>query len=116
MAKAKKFATLMDMKTNSLKIIFISAFIFFTSSAFAIQVGERIPELKIKNQNGKTINLNDYKGQFVLLYFYPKDDTKGCTVQATTLRDQFPEFKKHNAVVFGVSRQGEKSHKQFIEK
>lgn len=101
------------MKIHTLLFVLFFA---FGISAHALKVGDPIPDLKLKNQNGKWIRLQDYKDQFVLLYFYPKDETKGCTIEATNLRDQFAEFKKSKAVVLGVSRQDEKSHQQFIEK
>lgn len=82
----------------------------------ALAPGEKIPDLKAKNQNGKLVQLASYRGQFVLLYFYPKDDTPGCTAQAQGLRDKYAEFKKANAAVLGISRQDEKSHRDFIAK
>jgi thioredoxin-dependent peroxiredoxin len=82
----------------------------------ALSAGEKVPALKAKNQHGKTISLDQYQGKYVLIYFYPKDDTPGCTAQAQGLRDQYPEFKKANATVLGVSRQDEKSHQDFISK
>jgi peroxiredoxin Q/BCP len=82
----------------------------------ALVPGEKAPDFQAKNQHGKTIKLSDYKNKFVLIYFYPKDDTPGCTVQAQGLRDKYDEFKKANAVILGVSRQDEKSHKEFIAK
>jgi peroxiredoxin Q/BCP len=82
----------------------------------ALKPGENAPDFSAKNQNGKEIRLADLKGKYVLLYFYPKDDTPGCTKEACQFRDGFAQFGKHNAVVFGVSRQDSESHKAFIAK
>lgn len=66
--------------------------------------------------DGKTVHLSDFKGQTVVLYFYPKDDTPGCTVQACALRDRYAHLMEQHAVVFGVSVDSPASHKKFIEK
>jgi peroxiredoxin Q/BCP len=66
--------------------------------------------------DGQTVSLGDFKGQTVVLYFYPKDDTPGCTTQACGLRDAWPQFAKKKAVVFGVSIDPAKSHAKFIKK
>ncbi len=73
------------------------------------------PDFTLPDQDGKTRSLSDYKGKWVLLYFYPKDDTPGCTVEACTIRDQFQDFKKINAVVLGVSTDSVASHKRFVD-
>jgi peroxiredoxin Q/BCP len=70
----------------------------------------------MQDQEGKVHNLADYKGQWVLMYFYPKDDTPGCTKQACAIRDDFPAFKKLGLTVFGVSADSVKSHAKFVEK
>jgi peroxiredoxin Q/BCP len=77
--------------------------------------GEQAPDFSIPDQNGVTHSLSDYKGKWVLLYFYPKDNTPGCTIEACTIRDQFKDFKKINAVVLGVSTDSVKSHKKFAD-
>ena len=82
----------------------------------AVSPGDMAPDFTAKNQNGKTVQMKDFKGKYVLLYFYPKDDTPGCTMQAQGLRDIHKTLKELNTVVFGVSRQGEKSHQEFIKK
>jgi peroxiredoxin Q/BCP len=82
--------------------------------AHALKVNDSVPAIEAKNQDGKTIKLEELKGHFVLYYFYPADDTPVCTKEACSLRDNFDEIKKLNALVFGISRQDEKSHKQFI--
>ena len=91
-----------------------SALALFSSAALAIAPGTQAPNFNIPNQDGKMIQLSDYRGKYVLLYFYPKDETPGCTAQACTLRDQYDAIKAENAVVFGISRQGAESHKKFI--
>jgi len=74
------------------------------------------PLFTLPDQNGKEHALADYKGKWVLLYFYPKDDTPGCTKEACTIRDSFPDFKKLKITVLGVSVDSVKSHKKFEEK
>ncbi|MBI3633147.1 MAG: thioredoxin-dependent thiol peroxidase [Candidatus Vogelbacteria bacterium] len=81
-----------------------------------IKVGEKAPEFKLQDQNGKLHSLSDYGGKWVLLYFYPKDDTPGCTKEACMIRDDFFNFEKISTVVLGVSTDSVKSHKKFEEK
>ena len=81
-----------------------------------VQVGKKAPAFNLKDQNGKAHALSQYAGKWTLLYFYPKDDTPGCTKEACMLRDNFPAFKKLGITVFGVSADDEKSHKKFEEK
>lgn len=78
--------------------------------------GSKAPAFTLPDQNGKEHSLKDYVGTWVLLYFYPKDDTPGCTIEACTIRDQFKDFKKIGAVVLGVSTDSVASHKKFAEK
>lgn len=78
--------------------------------------GTKAPLFKLSDQDGKTHALKDLKGSWVLLYFYPKDDTPGCTKQACMIRDNFPAFKKLKCTVLGISIDTEKSHKKFEEK
>jgi peroxiredoxin Q/BCP len=87
-----------------------------TIAAQASSVGSMAPTFTAKNQDGKNVNLSDFSGKPVLLYFYPKDETPGCTKEACEFRDKYAEFKKVGAVVLGVSRQDEKSHKEFTTK
>jgi thioredoxin-dependent peroxiredoxin len=77
--------------------------------------GKAAPAFSLPDQDGKTHTLGDYKGKWVLLYFYPKDDTPGCTVEACTIRDQFKDFKKIGAEVIGISTDSVKSHKKFAD-
>lgn len=79
------------------------------------KVGDKAPEFNLPDQNGKIHNLSDYKGKWVLVYFYPKDFTPGCTTEACTLRDAFPNFTKTKAEVLGISIDSVESHKKFAE-
>jgi peroxiredoxin Q/BCP len=81
-----------------------------------LAVGKKAPAFSLKDQNGKKHTLKENLGKWVLVYFYPKDNTPGCTKEACMIRDTFPDFKKLNCVVFGVSTDGETSHKKFEEK
>ena len=78
--------------------------------------GDQAPDFATKNQNGDDVKLSDFKGKRVVLYFYPKDDTPGCTKQACSLRDSFGTFEEKGIKVFGVSNDDEKSHQKFISK
>ena len=79
------------------------------------EVGKKAPAFTLPVQLGVEHSLKDYAGKWVLLYFYPKDDTPGCTIEACTIRDQFKDFKKIGAVVLGVSTDSVKSHKKFAD-
>lgn len=81
-----------------------------------LKKGDKAPLFESKDQDGNTVKLNDYKGKKVILYFYPKDDTPGCTAEACNLRDNFSDLQKEGYEVLGVSIDSEKSHKKFIEK
>lgn len=81
-----------------------------------MNIGDKAPELLGTDQDGKEIKLSDYKGKKIVLYFYPKDSTPGCTSQACSLRDNCELMQKRGYAVIGVSVQDEKSHKKFIEK
>lgn len=97
----------------------ISSLLFLAGPALAgaVTIGEALPtDLSAKNQDGKTVQLSSFKGKYLLLFFYPKDDTPGCTKQACQLRDSYADFGKLNTVILGISRQDEKSHKAFIAK
>jgi len=80
------------------------------------EVGALAPAFKLQDQAGKWHSLSDYKGHWVALYFYPKDDTPGCTTQACSFRDNVFAFKKENAVILGISVDDVASHKAFAEK
>lgn len=81
-----------------------------------IQVGAKAPEIKGKDQNGNEVTLSSFKGKKLVLYFYPKDDTPGCTAEACNLRDNYDALIKAGYAILGVSTDDEKSHKKFIEK
>jgi peroxiredoxin Q/BCP len=78
--------------------------------------GVKAPDFSAPDPSGKIVSLSDFKGKTVILYFYPKDDTPGCTVEACSFRDEHNAFKKKGAVVIGVSPDNAKSHTKFIEK
>ncbi len=78
--------------------------------------GSKAPAFSLPASNGKTVKLSDLKGGTVILYFYPKDDTSGCTLEAQEFRDLDKDFKKAKATVFGVSPDSVESHCKFIEK
>jgi peroxiredoxin Q/BCP len=79
-------------------------------------VGAKAPSFSAPDQTGKMVSLSDFAGKTVILYFYPKDDTPGCTTQACSFRDSHAAFKKQGSVVLGVSPDNGKSHVKFIEK
>jgi thioredoxin-dependent peroxiredoxin len=81
-----------------------------------LKEGDIAPEFAAMTNGGGKISLADYAGKNVILYFYPKDDTPGCTKEACAFRDHFAEFKKLGAVVLGVSTDSAKSHDKFVEK
>jgi len=81
-----------------------------------IEPGHKAPAFSLKDQNGKTHRLADYAGRPVVLYFYPKDDTPGCTKEASAFRDNLPRFDTASAVVLGISGQNEASKAKFAKK
>lgn len=81
-----------------------------------MKVGDKAPDLLGINEKGEEIRLSNYKGKKVVLYFYPKDSTPGCTAQACNLRDNYTELRQAGYEVIGVSVDSEKSHQKFIEK
>lgn len=81
-----------------------------------IEIGNKAPEILGVDQNGKEVRLSDYAGKKLVLYFYPKDSTPGCTSEACSLRDNYEELKAKGYEVVGVSVDSEKSHQKFIEK
>ncbi|ERM83245.1 thiol peroxidase [Rhodonellum psychrophilum GCM71 = DSM 17998] len=82
----------------------------------SLEVGKPAPDFEAKDQDGNLIKLSDFKGKKVVLYFYPKDNTPGCTTQACNLRDNYEALQKAGYVILGISSDSEKSHKKFIEK
>lgn len=102
---------------------FISIFLFILLTASTViqaqtslKAGDKAPDFVSKDQNGKTVSLRQFKGKKLVLYFYPKDNTSGCTAQACSLRDNFKELKKQGYTILGVSIDDEASHRGFIEK
>jgi peroxiredoxin Q/BCP len=81
-----------------------------------LQVGDVAPDFEAVTDEGKRVKLSDYRGKRVVLYFYPKDDTPGCTIQACAFRDHYPAIEEKNAVVLGVSPDDEASHVKFKSK
>ena len=81
-----------------------------------IKLNTKAPDFNLPDQDGKLHKLSDYKGRWVLLYFYPKDNTPGCTKEACGIRDEFKNFKNLNIVVLGISADSQQSHKKFIQK
>lgn len=82
----------------------------------SLKVGAKAPDFKGKDQNGKLISLKDFKGKKLVLYFYPKDSTPGCTAESCNLRDNYPALLKKGYAIVGVSADNEKKHQKFIEK
>ncbi|BDA70805.1 Alkyl hydroperoxide reductase/ Thiol specific antioxidant/ Mal allergen [Calothrix sp. PCC 7716] len=82
----------------------------------ALAVGTNAPAFTAKDTNGNTVSLSDFKGKTVVLYFYPKDDTPGCTKQACSFRDAQPDYQNKDVVVLGVSADNESSHQAFTQK
>src|SRR5262249_10079315 len=86
------------------------------SKGEAMKVGQKAPDFTVTDDSGKKVKLSDFKGKKVVLYFYPKDDTPGCTTEACNFRDGISEMKRQGAVVLGVSADSVESHKKFKEK
>jgi len=85
-------------------------------SAGEVAVGDRAPDFELPSSSGKQVRLSSFRGSQVVLYFYPKDDTPGCTTEACVFRDNLPKFDKLDAVVLGVSHDSLTSHAKFIKK
>lgn len=81
-----------------------------------LEIGTKAPDFSLPDQNGEIHNLKDYKGKKVILYFYPKDNTAGCTKQACGFAQLYPQFLEKGAVILGVSKDSVTSHKKFEEK
>ena len=81
-----------------------------------LAVGKRAPAFKLKNKDGRTVSLSDYKGKWVVLYFYPKDDTSGCTKEAIEFSGLKKDFERESAVILGVSPDSAQSHEKFATK
>ncbi|MBQ9328852.1 MAG: thioredoxin-dependent thiol peroxidase [Solobacterium sp.] len=81
-----------------------------------LELNSPAPEFTLPDQNGELHSLSDFRGSKVILYFYPKDNTSGCTAEACSFRDRFPAFSEQGAVVIGISKDSVKSHKNFETK
>ena len=81
-----------------------------------VEVGKKAPSFSLKDQDGNKVSLSELKGKNVVLYFYPKDNTSGCTQEACNFRDHFPNFGRLDAVIIGVSPDSVESHKKFATK
>lgn len=81
-----------------------------------LEIGTKAPEFALYDQDGHLHTLNNYLGRKIILYFYPKDQTAGCTKEACSFRDRYPQFTEKGAVILGVSKDSVKSHKNFEEK
>jgi peroxiredoxin Q/BCP len=81
-----------------------------------LKEGDTAPQFSVQTNEGKSVSLDDFKGKNVILYFYPRDNTPGCTKEACAFRDDFAKFKTKGAVVLGVSTDSVKSHQKFVEK
>lgn len=82
----------------------------------ALRTGDPAPDFNLPDQDGKIHSLSEFKGKKVVVYFYPKDDTPGCTTEACGFRDEWDVYKEHGIVVIGISYDSPKSHKKFQEK
>lgn len=81
-----------------------------------LKVGQKAPDINLPDQTGKLHRLSDYKGQWILIYFYPNDNTPGCTKEACGIRDNFPAFNKLKIKILGISKNSVKSHAKFAKK
>ncbi len=87
-----------------------------TMSTESLKVGDVAPDFALPADNGQTVRLSDLRGKRVVVYFYPKDNTSGCTTQACGFRDRYPDIQERNAVVLGISPDGIASHQKFKTK
>ena len=101
------------LKFFTLSVIMLG---FLWGKSMPISVGEPAPEFSLSDENGKMHSLLNYRGQKIVVYFYPKDDTPGCTKEACGIRDEFSSFEDNQIVVFGVSYDNASSHRKFKKK
>jgi len=106
----------MQFKSIITASVVVFLLVFSSSSIAGIKVGDQAPNFALQDQNNLTHTLSDYEGQWIVLYFYPKDDTPGCTTQACDFRDAVKRIIASKAVLFGLSLDSVRSHKLFAEK
>ena len=106
------------MRLSVIKQLFLLVFLLITSSSVLanLEVGDKAPNFILNDQNNQAHQLSDYEGRWVILYFYPKDDTPGCTTQACDFRDAVKRIIASRSVVFGLSLDSVESHKRFSDK
>ena len=106
------------MRLSVIKPIFLLVILLITSSSVLanLEVGDKAPNFILNDQNNEAHQLSDYEGRWVILYFYPKDDTPGCTTQACDFRDAVKRIIASRSVVFGLSLDSVESHKRFSDK
>jgi peroxiredoxin Q/BCP len=97
-------------------VVAVCAGVLFGAQAAELAPGQAAPEFALKDQHGALQRLSDYRGKWLVVYFYPKDDTPGCTKEACKFRDNLPEIRALNAQVLGVSVDNAESHARFAEK
>jgi len=96
--------------------VFVFAQMFGSAAAAALNAGDEAPGFELQDQHGTLHKLADYRGQWLVLYFYPKDDTPGCTTEACAFRDELVTFRRMGVAVVGVSLDAVKSHEEFAKK
>lgn len=101
------------LKFFTLSVIMLG---FLWGKSMPISVGDPAPEFSLSDENGKMHSLSQYRGQKIVVYFYPKDDTPGCTKEACGIRDEFSSFVDNQIVVFGISYDNASSHRKFKKK
>ena len=109
------------MKKISIILLLLVAFVIvgfklYSNTMKKIEVGDTVPTFELKDQNGKLVTINAAVGKPMVIYFYPKDDTPGCTKEACKFRDEFESFSDLGALVIGISADSVASHKKFEEK
>ena len=106
------------MRLSVIKLIFLLILLLIASSSVLanLEVGDKAPNFILNDQNNESHQLSDYEGRWVILYFYPKDDTPGCTTQACDFRDAVKRIIASRSVVFGLSLDSVESHKRFSDK